>query len=797
MVSLSHLDDIFHEQDKLYPYQRCVAVALRKLFGVEEETGAHELLIQDFLRRFEKYNILVASPTGSGKTFAIEKAVHLARLKKTRLFVCEPLIALAAQIYQRLGGASSQDLCLKTGLRCQGSPEAPIQICTFEVLCRLLTNSPNFLVDACPLVVIDEFHCISSERGPVLCELLTMCNFARPPPALLALSGTLPNIGDIASLLTRVSSLPTLMTGARERPVPLFFEMWYPSLSNTLPLPSFVNKRFKPQTTSLSNLHSKTTLLSLMRTLVSSDRCPALIINFSCRCLDKWADWASSVDWGLTSSQKSTVKLGFDKLLGEIESYDKTLFRFLETWALKGVATHHSHRPPQYLELVSQLAEKRCLPFVFSTSTLSAGINLPVKTMVLASARIPTKKGDEMITEDLDAALFHQLSGRAGRPGLETKGFCLFVGPERTDAKFEVFQRTAQWLRDRGPAPVKVNSDKNEGLVLRALRFHRNLCVDQRLFDRHIREIVRQQDFAKTSRAFALSQIDEEDLAKAKQFAEDVCLLSKAQSHLRNAALIKNPSTSETFSFNFQELVVKRRLLSDPLCSNELVLSTARPLSTFPFEYHTQILEVRKAIHRLVEHEASDADRNLARVFVSTSETPKHRGELLWAYGDAAYTQICERLISEKFVEVDGTLTDLGRAACEVRTSLNCVEVITDLLSKSELQEDVFEMISAASRWTGDVFGEDVRSLAEAAQDWALGTCLVDISEQVPVGLFIRHIVRVSDVLREAEAVMLHLQPAAETTIFKRALDLIEHGLPFKHRALTFFDDAESLTEVA
>jgi hypothetical protein len=813
---LNHIDNLCPEEDARYPYQRCVAAVLNRIYERppnSSPTGQHEHIIEEELTRVEttsgerRFNLLVASPTGSGKTFAIQHAATLARSSGSRLFVCEPLVALAVQIYRRLGGRSCPDICLRTGLRCQGEAEAPIQVCTFEVLCRSLERRPDFLAAGCPAVIIDEFHAIAGDRGPVLCELLTLCGSARPAPSIVALSGTLPNALEVGQLLSRINDLPTLITGARRRPVPIFFELWHPGAQNLATLPEQVSSRVVPDARCIGNITSKNQLLELLRCLERENRTPALIVNFSCRCLDRWAEWAASVDWGLDRSQKSAVTLGFDSLASSVEEADRPLFEPFRSLALRGVATHHSHRPAQYLELVSALAERRCLPWVFSTSTLSAGINLPVKTVVLASARIPGRNGDETVVRDLDAALFHQLVGRAGRPGFETAGFCVFVGVAESQFQVERLSRTAQWLRDRPAPDIKVNSEVDVGAVLRALRLHRNICVDRRAFDGRVAAEVRARDRVRTRLALSVSMMDERQRPRALRYARDVATVLGANQATLVMARVKHPTGGAVVRLVENEGgIFVRHLTSAENVPKSVSLSCAKPCTRFPFEYHSEILELRHVISRLAEHQA-DADEaeeaQLAKLFVEVGAdwSSEDRFELVRGYGDDAYVQLCRNLISQDFLDVDGCVLSRGLAACEFRTAADPVSATKELFGGELLLERagedvgrnsaVVDLAAAASRWTGDERVSDTAgaTLEPAVRQWVEGASLVELSETVPPGLFFRHITRVADVLREAEAAVRSLN-VQDTGLIERALRAIERGLPFAQRGSDYLGEA-------
>ena len=174
--------------------------------------------------RTSRCNLLIQSPTGSGKTFAICEAARLVLDSSAGeiLYVAEPLIALAEQVYNRLGGEREARCALRTGpSRRGGDDESRVVVCTYEVLARICLSSPQRL-DCCSTIVIDEIHYIASDRGPVIQEILQ----ATQTKNIVALSGTLPNKAQFARFLSSLNGLPTYIAGADTRPVPLSFSVY-------------------------------------------------------------------------------------------------------------------------------------------------------------------------------------------------------------------------------------------------------------------------------------------------------------------------------------------------------------------------------------------------------------------------------------------------------------------------------------------------------------------------------------------------------------------------------------------
>ena len=226
-----------------YPYQR---------------QAAH--LLDSTLHERSLGNLLVASPTGSGKTFAIKWAAKRALEMGWRLVVAVPLVALAEQIFAQLrallrgvepaqacpsdafldsfddeegyfdsccdwSSGSVSDPESPVGIRTGPSemfPDAPVLVCTYEVVLIQLNRSVSFF-DRMPLLIIDEVHTIADpERGHVTENLI---NHPAIPPGVrfVGMSGTLPNALDLAEFMGRANRQPTWVVGARRRPIDITF----------------------------------------------------------------------------------------------------------------------------------------------------------------------------------------------------------------------------------------------------------------------------------------------------------------------------------------------------------------------------------------------------------------------------------------------------------------------------------------------------------------------------------------------------------------------------------------------
>ena len=476
-----------------YPYQR---------------QAAH--LIDNVYLREIPANVLVASPTGSGKSFAIQWAARRALEEGRRLIVGVPLVALAEQIYGQLRALVSdmeaisddddvpgyndnfddddfdwtpppspvgaEDDDSPVGIRTGPSekyPDAPVVVCTYEVVVLLLHHSLT-LMDASPLIIIDEIHTIADpDRGHVVETLLTDL------PAhvsVVGMSGTLPNALELAEYMGRCNQQPTHIIGAKSRPISLEFHLhvagaprklhtirkgqdWddttWKRVHDGLLLPDQVGAR-----------HRHGLITQLARHMEAERLLPAMCVAFSCRGLDAIArDALGTLDFLPDKRAKAHVHFAFAKVrralrqpCGNQSDEEWTLFASLLELAKRGIGIHHAQNPKLYLELLPGLVRKGRVRLILATSTLSAGIDLPVRTVAFVGGlRMPHKHGFRCIEPNL----FHQICGRAGRPGQETEGHVI-IGhwAHETDLKELIMS---------DPKPVRSQYQLTASLVLRVL----------------------------------------------------------------------------------------------------------------------------------------------------------------------------------------------------------------------------------------------------------------------------------------------------------------------------------------
>lgn len=770
--------------DGLYPYQR---------------------VARDLLRGADELNLLVSSPTGSGKSRVIEECVAIARARGQRIFVAEPLIALVEQIYTRIGG---ENICMLTGPSRKGAENADVVVCTYEVLARIASCEPQRL-DGCPRIVLDEFHFLATDRGPVIEEILAHCQVGR---SIVALSGTMPNVSDLAAFLTRINGFPTHVLGAARRPIEISFYAYAAAEDSmsTLVAPDRPQP-FRAQ--AVGGIGDRQSLLRFMAQLEKWDCHPSLLVAFSCRRLDEMADWATAAT-SIERDAKRLVAVGFAKLLKGVEPEDRGLFAIYRHWADHGVAVHHSHAPTPYLELVSWLAERRALKLVFSSSTLSAGINLPVRTMCLLSARVPKKSPEGgMDHVDIDPLLFHQLVGRAGRPGYETEGNCLILIKKRTD-----YASAQTLMTSRVPAVLPL-SGFSAGDVLRATRDGRNMLAE-------IQALACPMEHALSLRAMRDSQIKEAALAQLKEPALAELLeqqvsavhdVLRAPASLLPFAAVTALEGAHLIVYDDGGFSIRHGVINESQFERIISLTTPRRgAKRIPFEDVCAVLALQEAFKTLMKPVQDDGGlreirricflHEQAKIYLASSPLQEEFDRSARAMEGACLTRTSDGYV----------LTPLGHAACELRTCADPSVVLQRLLSCGSLDStqalafasqvlreggslreepvvDDKQLEAQLQEARGVLDGEGVacalkgfegssREWTLAVLCWAKGASLTRLQQLLPVGCFCRHITRVADFCAEASQALKSL--GVDPFFFEEAADMITRGMPFAKRGV-------------
>ena len=330
-------------------------------------------------------NVILSSPTGSGKSLVAAGAHFYALAAGVRSFYTAPIKALVSEKFFALCEMfGAESVGMMTG-DVSVNATAPIICCTAEILANIaLRDGEQADVGQ---VVMDEFHFYADpQRGWAwqvpLIEL--------PHVQFVVMSATLGDVSRFERDLTRRTGRPTAVVKSAQRPVPLVYEYVLTPLHETV------------------------------RNLLDTKQAPIYVVHFTRAAAVEQAQALMSINV-CSRPEKDAIA----EMIGNFRftaGFGKTLSRLVR----HGIGVHHAGMLPRYRRLVETLTQAGLLKVICGTDTLGVGINVPIRTVVFTGL----SKYDGTKTRLLQAREFHQIAGRAGRAGFDTTGTVVVQAPE-------------------------------------------------------------------------------------------------------------------------------------------------------------------------------------------------------------------------------------------------------------------------------------------------------------------------------------------------------------------------------
>jgi superfamily II RNA helicase len=330
-------------------------------------------------------NVILSTPTGSGKSLVAAGAHFAALAQGRRTFYTAPIKALVSEKFfalcEMFGAANVGMLTGDASVNAQ----APIVCCTAEILANIaLRDGGRADVGQ---VVMDEFHFYADpDRGWAwqvpLIEL--------PQAQFLLMSATLGDVTRFQDDLTRRTGRPTAVVRNAQRPVPLHFTFAMTPLHETL------------------------------EELLTTHQAPVYVVHFTQAAALERAQALTSTNLA-TRQEKDAIA----EAIGNFR-FTAGFGRALSRLVRHGIGVHHAGMLPKYRRLVETLAQAGLLKVICGTDTLGVGINVPIRTVLFTAL----SKFDGTKTRLLQAREFHQIAGRAGRAGYDTIGTVVVQAPE-------------------------------------------------------------------------------------------------------------------------------------------------------------------------------------------------------------------------------------------------------------------------------------------------------------------------------------------------------------------------------
>ena len=453
-------------------------------------------------------SVVVCAPTGAGKTVIAQHAIHRALEQGCRIFYTTPLKALSNQKFYDFGEKYGHD---KVGLLTGDTSinrNAQIVIMTTEVFRNMLYGT-NFGAVADNLkdvkyIVLDEVHYMNDEqRGTVWEESIIYCP---TNIQIIALSATVANCDELTNWINTVHSKTTLVN-TDFRPVPLRFYYFDSSQPfKLLPLltpEGKLNKKIRPERPQWAkgkDKRKKTYVKQIIRNLADQDMLPAIYFTFSRKKCDEQMEKCSGLGLN-TRAEQEKIKAFIEEFIADNPHlYGNKHIEYL----IQGVASHHAGLLPAWKNLVEKLFQQGLIKVVFATETLAAGINMPARSTVIIATSKRTDAGHRMLT----ANEFLQMSGRAGRRGMDEVGYVTIVGTsfQTPDEVAELVLSGSNPLESRfSPSYSMVlnllqrfNLEESKELILKSFGYYSS---DFRL--KPILDQMAEYDFEMQERAFA------------------------------------------------------------------------------------------------------------------------------------------------------------------------------------------------------------------------------------------------------------------------------------------------------
>ncbi len=372
------------------------------------------------LELFEEKNVILNTPTGSGKSL-VAAALHFKALAQGRrsIYTC-PIKALVNEKWLALCREFGPDnVGLSTG-DASVNRDAPILCCTAEILANIaLREGADATVRD---VIMDEFHYYADRERGVAWQvpLLTLAK-----TRFLLMSATLGETAFFEEELTRVNRRPTVTVCSTHRPVPLEFR------------------------------YSELPLAATLETLAAEGKTPVYVVHFTQLEAAQSAQDFTSVNV-CTRDEKAAIANAIEGF-----KFSSPYGPEIKKWLRHGIGLHHAGLLPKYRVLVEGLAQRGLLKIICGTDTLGVGINVPIRTVLFTKLC----KFDGQKMGILSARDFHQISGRAGRKGFDDVGWVVAQAPEHVVENVKLEEKSKRdgkkVVKRQPPEKNFVNWDRN------------------------------------------------------------------------------------------------------------------------------------------------------------------------------------------------------------------------------------------------------------------------------------------------------------------------------------------------
>ncbi|MBI2575514.1 DEAD/DEAH box helicase [Candidatus Woesearchaeota archaeon] len=418
---------------------------------------------EDAIRAIEKGDsVIVSAPTGSGKTLIADYIIDRDFKTGTRVIYTAPIKALSNQKFKDFSKKyGSENVGLITGDLVKNS-EALILVMTTEIY-RNMVLTKDAAIENVSYVIFDEIHYINDvERGYVWEESII---FSSERTRMLCLSATIPNDREFADWIRSIKKHEVTVVRHETRPVPLsvfFFDddmgiTTFRHLSEVTGIPEYAHVMGSSRSRRKLRKPSHADLISEI-----GDNLPCLFFAFSrglCQSMAKelLQKRLFQEDPGITAFIRKKLS-NYSPEINKLESVS-----LLRQSLPNGIGFHHAGLIPVAKEIVEELFSMGLIKVLYATETFALGVNMPARSVCLQSLR----KFDGRNFRMMNSKEYFQMAGRAGRRGIDEKGYVYFM-VDRADFDAHKVKR----LISRDTEPIKSQFRLSINTVLNLIRLH-------------------------------------------------------------------------------------------------------------------------------------------------------------------------------------------------------------------------------------------------------------------------------------------------------------------------------------
>lgn len=718
----------------------------------------------------EGKGVLVAAPTGAGKTIVGEFAVELAINSNTKCFYTTPIKALSNQKYSELVNRyGDSKVGLLTGDTSINS-EAQIVVMTTEIL-RNMIYANSSTIEKLRYVVMDEVHYLADKfRGAVWEEILIHLSES---VQVVSLSATVSNAEEFGEWLQTVRGETEIIV-SEIRPVPLYQHVLF---GNRLLDLFDESMKLNPELTKLErdtyrqvrgNWRDKPKCpkaLSRPEVIEKLDReslLPAITFIFSRKACDAAVKQCLQAGIRLTNEkERDRIRSIVAKNIGNLAQDDLVVLGYYE-WleALeRGIAAHHAGLLPAFKTTVEDLFQEGLVKAIFATETLALGINMPARTVVLE--KLSKWNGEAHVA--ISAGEYTQLTGRAGRRGIDIEGNAVILWNNDLDSN------SVGGLASTRTYPLKSSFKPSYNMSVNLIS---QFGSDKARSSLESSLAQFQADKAVVGLA---KQIRKSEKIRDDLFKESTCHLGDFVDYAQMRADIKKLE------------VVSKRDRRRRIESEEEIFSIRKRMKSHPShacpdrESHARFTERAHRIQREIDglSERINTRTNvIAKRFDRIKLILDHLGYIV--NGEISQSG---KLLAKIYGETDLLIAESIREGVFSQLSpIDLVAVISVFVYESRSEEnakiprgDISEALSKISKIYGKVFNlendhnlEPMRApdfgFCWPARSWASGQSLTSVlkDSELTVGDFVRNMKQIVDLLRQLRSAVPDLQPIIE-----------------------------------